>query len=63
MTRQRIEAEVEVEFLCPFCGRPASVGREKGTETPAVFHGMPMCDRFATLGPIEYLAAVNAAIT
>jgi len=44
-----------IDFVCPFCGASCSTSLEQG----AVLHRVPMCARFARLGPVEFLRAVN----
>ena len=51
-----VEVKDAVNFTCPFCGSQCTATLEHG----AVFHGLPMCEKFEQLDPVEFLAAVNA---
>lgn len=44
-----------LDFVCPFCGAKCTASVERG----CVLHATPMCPRFARLGPVEFLRAVN----
>lgn len=52
MTRRAFA--VVVEFVCPFCDRPAGVTRPHG-----VMHQEPQCLVFQSLDATDYLRAVN----
>lgn len=43
---------------CPFCGRMLGVNIDEG----AVFHAMPMCDRFLRMEPDVFVSACVAEI-
>ena len=48
----------DLESTCP-CGKKFWVD----TKNHAVFHEMPMCERFYTLDPVKYLRYVRQATT
>lgn len=40
---------------CPWCGAPVAADATTG----AVVHGLPMCERFRRLNPMEFLTAMR----
>lgn len=44
-------------FECPFCG-----GQCATTDPLGVLHSFPLCERFNSLEPVEFLHAVNVAL-
>ena len=50
---------IDVEFVCPFCGKQCTATTEPDF---GVTHVLPMCEKFEQLEPDDFLAAVNNAI-
>lgn len=45
-------------FVCPFCQKRAAIV-DCDDNGVGIVHDMPECEKFDTLGPTEFLAAVN----
>lgn len=43
---------------CPFCGAVVALDVAHG----GVIHGLPMCDRFRRLSPVDFLTAMRIAL-
>jgi len=54
---------IRVTFTRPFCAhkKKASAANDAVTGMPTILHELPHCERFQTLGAIDYLRAARLA--
>ena len=48
------DAEIDVEFLCPFCRKQAGITQET-SKGRACLHSIPMCEAFRIMAPERYI--------
>jgi len=47
-------AEIDVEFLCPFCHKQAGITKET-SKGRVCLHALPSCEEFRILAPEQYI--------
>lgn len=51
---QTENAEIDVEFLCPFCRQQAGITKET-SKGRVCLHALPPCEEFRILAPEQYI--------